>query len=256
MSEVLGREQLTELDNFFDCGGYSLKALQLIVKLSAVLECHIAISALFQNPTAGQLAQHISGLLNKGIQPQTTSLVPINNRGSRTPIFFTPGGNGSEEEFLAYAQLSRYLGADQPFYGLRCRASMTGVTPHASVEAMARDYLKEVRDVQKCGPYNLVGECSGGVIAFEMARQLRQAGEEVSHLILLDARAPDLRHELSQRVSWFHSTVKTIFEKKSAEAVEDSLLQHLYDEPGQDRPRDRRWINYKRAALALSPAII
>jgi thioesterase domain-containing protein len=55
---------------------------------------------------------------------------------------------------------------------------------------MARDAIDEMRRFQPEGPYLLAGECVGGVVAYEMARQLRAAGQELDLLLLLDTDRP------------------------------------------------------------------
>jgi thioesterase domain-containing protein len=93
---------------------------------------------------------------------------------------------------LAYAALTRHLDAEQPVYGLRSRGLAPGEAPHATVEEMAADYVAALRDVQPAGPYRLGGWSMGGVIAYEMARQLERAGEHVETLVLIDAHVPSL----------------------------------------------------------------
>jgi thioesterase domain-containing protein len=92
------------------------------------------------------------------------------------------GGN-----VLEYYDLARALGRDQPFYGLQAKGLDGKDQPHTSIRAMATQYISEMRDVQPEGPYLLGGRSSGGCIAFEMACQLKAAGEEVALLALLDA---------------------------------------------------------------------
>jgi thioesterase domain-containing protein len=89
---------------------------------------------------------------------------------------------------LIYRELSRSLGADQPFYGLQ-DVDQEGLTA-PSVEEMAGRYVEVVRDVRPAGPYHLLGQSFGGLVAFEMARQLAAAGEEVALLALLDTQSP------------------------------------------------------------------
>jgi len=105
----------------------------------------------------------------------------------RRPLFLVHpvGGN-----VLCYAELARSLGPEQPVYGLQSLGLGEGQQPQQRVEEMAATYLAALRDVQPYGPYRLGGWSIGGVIAYEMAGQLRQAGEEVELLALLDTLAP------------------------------------------------------------------
>jgi thioesterase domain-containing protein len=124
-------------------------------------------------------------------------LIPI-QRGdrSRRPLFILPGGWGGELEFLVYATLARLIDPQLPLYGLRARRHANGGVGDATVEEIAAAALAEMRRFQPHGPYLLAGECVGGIVAYEMARQLRAAGETLDLLLLLDTARPSaaLRH--------------------------------------------------------------
>jgi thioesterase domain-containing protein len=96
---------------------------------------------------------------------------------------------------LCYLELARRLGREQPFYGLQSIESGSGGTAAAAaaapLEAMAAEYLAAVRQVQPTGPYRLGGWSLGGVVAFEMARQLLAAGERVDLVALIDPPPPN-----------------------------------------------------------------
>jgi thioesterase domain-containing protein len=85
---------------------------------------------------------------------------------------------------LFYRPLANRLGPDQPFFALQS-SGQDGSPRHRSIEAMAAHYLAEIRSVQAHGPYRLAGYCYGTLVAFEMARQLLKAGEQVATLIFL-----------------------------------------------------------------------
>jgi len=92
------------------------------------------------------------------------------------------GGN-----VLEYYDLARHLGANQPFYGLQSRGLNGNEAPHERIDAMAAHYIKELRELQPSGPYFIGGRSLGGIIAYEMACQLRAQGHEVGLLALLDS---------------------------------------------------------------------
>ncbi len=118
-------------------------------------------------------------------------LVPIQPLGAQVPLFCIHALGG---EVLAYYPLARQLGTDRPFYGLRARPidGQTGqaAAPRITIEDMASEYLDAVRSLQPAGPYLLAGYSFGGIVAFEMARQLTSAGEEVALLAILDEGVP------------------------------------------------------------------
>ncbi|MEO8338251.1 MAG: amino acid adenylation domain-containing protein [Nitrospirota bacterium] len=170
-------------DNFFDLGGHSLKAAQLFFLLEQVYGRHLPLATLFQAPTIAELASVLS---REQWAPPWQSLVAIQPSGATTPIFMVPGVGGN---VLVFAQLARLLGSDQPFYGLQARGLDGKETPFTSVPEMASHYIAEIRTVRPQGPYVVLGLCTGGLIAYEMAQQLRERGEAVT-LIMMDTWHP------------------------------------------------------------------
>jgi thioesterase domain-containing protein len=115
-----------------------------------------------------------------------SSLVVIQPGGSKPPFFCVPGSEG--DAFTNIGHLARRLGPDQPFYGF-----WNGIHDPTQIEARAAGYVDEIRAVQPRGPYLLGGVCSGGVVAFEVARQLQAQGQRVALLALVEpAHAPSL----------------------------------------------------------------
>jgi len=176
-SEVLG-VPVDVHDNFFESGGHSLLAVRLFAEIEKRLGRRLPLATLFQAPTVAQLAAEF-----KEDSPRWTSLVPIQTAGAKPPFFCVHGLGGNVIEFY---DLARHLGPDQPFYALQSQG-LDGKQPlHTSVREMAAHYVKEIRELQPAGPYFIGGRSLGGTIAFEMACQLRAAGEEVGLLALLD----------------------------------------------------------------------
>jgi thioesterase domain-containing protein len=126
-----------------------------------------------------------------------THLVPMHagEGGSRSPFFLVAGMFGN---VLNLRHLAHLLGADRPFYGLQARGLYGEHAPHETIPEAAGDYLSEIRQVQPQGPYLLGGFSGGGIIAYEMAQQLKAAGDEVSLLVMLDTPLPQ-RRALSKR---------------------------------------------------------
>jgi thioesterase domain-containing protein len=109
--------------------------------------------------------------------------VPIQPRGSRRPLFCVQPAGGL---INCYLPLSRHLGEDQPVYGLRSYGSEGGETLLIRLEDMASKYISEMREVQPVGPYQLLGYSLGASLAYEIAQQLRVAGEQVRLLAMID----------------------------------------------------------------------
>lgn len=185
--QVLDSPMLGIHDNFFELGGQSLLAVQLIAHVQKVLGRELPVALLFQAPTIAELA---TALRQQQAAPAWSPLVAIQPRGAKPPLFCVPGMGGHVFGFYA---LARSLGSDQPVYGLQMRGLDGQVAPHTTIEEMAADYIAAIREMQPHGPYHLLGHSLGGLIAFEMAQQLCQAGETVAPLLILDMFAPPLQ---------------------------------------------------------------
>lgn len=185
--EVLGIQSIGARDNFFELGGNSLLAVKLFTQIQKRFAQKLPLATLFQSPTIEQLASILS---QSNISVSWSSLVTIQpgNRGKR-PLFFIHALGGN---VIGYQTLVRYLGKEQPIYGLQAQGLDGKQPPHTSIEDMASHYIQEIRTVQPHGPYLLGGFSSGGTIAFEMARQLVAKGEYVALLAMFDTYNPCL----------------------------------------------------------------
>lgn len=187
--EVLGRHPLGIRDSFFESGGHSLLAVRLTARIRERLGVpHLPLACLFQAPTIEGLAEVIREMSSpQSLETSESPLVPIQLQGSRSPLFCIHPVGGT---VFCYVELAYYLDADRPVYGLQALGVEPGQDLSTGLEEMASDYVKAIRSVQPRGPYCLAGWSFGGVVAFEMARQLEAHGEEVGLLALMDAMAP------------------------------------------------------------------
>ncbi|HEU0079304.1 MAG TPA: amino acid adenylation domain-containing protein, partial [Longimicrobiaceae bacterium] len=189
---VLGAERVGVHDDFFELGGHSLLAVRLLSRIRQETGANVPLHALFEGGTVEKLARIVAGREGERVR---SPLVAIRETGSSRPLFCVHAVDG---HVLSYALLAAALDADRPLYGLQA-AGVDGGDPLESVEEMAAAYVAALRTVQPAGPYALCGWSMGGVVAFEAARRLRAAGEEVGALILLDppraVRAPDAGDE-------------------------------------------------------------
>src|SRR5690606_14384363 len=96
----------------------------------------------------------------------------------------------------------------QPVWGLRARGSFAGSVEHTTVEEMARAYIQEIKELQPEGPYYLAGGCIGGLVAYEMARQLVEGGARIALLLLLDARTLSVSDYFDFQTRWFCSVLR------------------------------------------------
>jgi len=176
---VLGLSVVGVHDNFFELGGHSLIAVRLFAAMETEFGKRLPLATLFRAPTVAQLA----AMLDTESGSVWSSLVPIQPSGSLPPFFCVHAVGGN---VLEYYDLAKYLGTDQPFYGLQSRG-LTGEAPHTRIEDMAADYINELRQIQPVGPYFLGGRSLGGVIAYEMACQLHAQGHQIGLLAALDS---------------------------------------------------------------------
>jgi aspartate racemase len=181
--KLLLRDCLDVEADFFQMGGDSLLLVRVASALEGAFGREIPLSALIQASTIRGMAK-LTGTADPA--EWKGAVAPIQPHGSKPPLF---GVRDVRGEVLLFGALSKHLGADQPVYGLLpCRIEPgNGVFP--TIEEIAARYVREIRAVQGAGPYRLAGACFGGVIAFEMARQLEAAGERVELLALIEAFA-------------------------------------------------------------------
>jgi thioesterase domain-containing protein len=178
-------------DDFFEAGGHSLLGVQLFAKVKETYGVDLALSTLFEARTIRLLADVIrQGQKSVVAEPESWfKMVPIQPEGSRAPLFWIPGGNGTS--VLAFREVSQLLGADQPVYGFEAKMPEPD-QEFQSIPYRATQFLEKVRALQPEGPYALVGFCGGGYTAFEMARQLSSQGQEVGFLGIIECA--DDRH--------------------------------------------------------------
>src|SRR5215470_5272126 len=179
-AQLLGTQNVGIKDNFFDLGGHSLLAVRAINQMEKTFGKRLPLAALFQAPTVEQLAPL---LREENPLLRWSSLAPIQTKGSKFPFFWV---HGEASDSL----LPQYLGTDQPVYALRHQSENGSQALYTTVESIAAHYLDEIRTVQTSGPYHLGGYCFGGMVAFEIAQQLKKQGEEVALLALLEPSSP------------------------------------------------------------------
>jgi thioesterase domain-containing protein/acyl carrier protein len=185
-SEVLEQGDIGLDDDFFELGGDSLLAVWLMEEIAERTGRDLPLSLLLEGATIRQLASAVDA---QGAQPGLWR--GINVHGPRRPLFWIHG-------WAELLSMKNYFDADQPVFQIQDPlARRWRVKP--PLELSARRYVEELRRIQREGPYQLIGYSFGGVIAYEMARQLLASGDRVSFLGLLDTPAPGYAFPLSAR---------------------------------------------------------
>ncbi|MCI0720529.1 MAG: amino acid adenylation domain-containing protein [Acidobacteria bacterium] len=215
---LLKTERVGIRDNFFEIGGHSLLAVRLLTQVNQSMRRNLPLVSVFQAPTVEKMAKL---LREKGWTPPGQSLVVVQPSGSRPPFFCVHGYPG-------YPGLATHLGQDQPFYGLI--QGLDGKKFHTRVEDLASHYLKDVKTISPRGPYFLGGHSFGGLVAFEMARQLKDRGEQVGLLVLMDSTPSSpvattrFNRERSIRCNGLLSQIRRNFRQFSALSAADKRV--------------------------------
>mgnify|MGYP003449661752 CR=1 FL=1 len=128
------------------------------------------------------------GRMTQGSAGVTTSrLVTLQPHGDRPPLFVFPGVHGDPETFK---DLASRLGTQRPVLGFRHIGAQRECEPVRQVSRLAQLYAAELRGAQPRGPYYLFGYSFGGVVAFEVARELIAQGQRVGLVVMADCPAP------------------------------------------------------------------
>ena len=188
--------------------------------------------------------------------PLARDIVTIRGGGTLTPIFFIHDGLG---ETLLYRGLALRLDPARPVYGIEPLRTSTGSFAHTRIHEMAANYIDRLRKVQPSGPYLLAGLCAGGVIAFEMARQLQNQGDRVAFVGIIDAadvaaakRPFYITRSRLKRVRALMNQGSTLglllaLVRKASNTIKWEIASRI------SRARDRRTVQQIRIANAVGP---
>ena len=201
-TQILGHGGISAGSNFFMLGGHSLLAVRLFDRIRKEFGVDLPISTLFQNQTLRDLAALLPDAQAAARVPMpadaqsadpeadwdTSTVIhpgPDGEPGG-APLFIVGGVGGNVNNLF---ELGRAIGTRRPVVGFQTRG-VQGHTPRASIEEMAAENIRYLRQHQPKGPYLLAGYSGGAFTALEMARQLETADETVDRLFILDTFAP------------------------------------------------------------------
>jgi FkbH-like protein len=179
---LLGIDELGVEDDYFALGGTSVLAAKLFAKIAREFGVKLRLTTILDAPTVRSLSRY----LEPEQRDRSDALIELKPGKSRN-LFLVHDGDG---ETLLYLNLARRMPEDLAVLGLEPRRLPKVPLAHTGIKDMAAFYIEEMRQRQPSGPYLLGGMCAGGVIAYEIASQLVDAGERVELLALLDTATP------------------------------------------------------------------
>jgi amino acid adenylation domain-containing protein len=176
--ECLELDKIDINSDYFEIGGHSLVGVKVMAKLEKETGNRLPLVALLKHSTIKKLAAFMDSEFFIW-----DSLVPLKPEGTKPALYIVHGAN---HHVLIFNELAQQLDKEQPVYGLQSRG-LNGVTePHDSIDEMAADYISEIVASNPKGPYALAGFSYGGIVAYEMARQLKAQGKDVTILAQFD----------------------------------------------------------------------
>lgn len=224
--EILQQKSLGINDDFFELGGQSLLAMQMITRIKKEFLVRITIRAIFDYPTIYSLSKEIEQLMKRDFDCSSSCahfeniVIPIKRSGHCNPLFLVHPVGGS---VFWYTLLGQYLDRDVPLYGVQDPGIEANALIFDSIEQMAHTYIDAIRTVQPSGPYVLGGASFGSTVAVEMARQLSEKGEEIKAVISLDGWA--VYPALQSNESYFRDKMRI----QNAEMINKYMKHHVPD---------------------------
>ncbi|WP_406690482.1 SDR family NAD(P)-dependent oxidoreductase [Saccharopolyspora sp. ID03-671] len=175
--EVLDVEVLDVHDDFFALGGDDALAERVRARVVDRFPDAPERARLFARPTIAEMADLVRRWFDAAAEP----VLALRETGERAPLFlFHPAGGSTG----VYRPLVELLSDDQPCHGFE------RLDDARSVEDSAARYIATLREIQGSGPYRLAGWSFGGCLAYEVARQLTELGEQVDLVAMIDSILP------------------------------------------------------------------
>ncbi len=196
----LDTRRIGSLDNFFDRGGNSINALQCLNLIKERLGATVPIASFFLQPTLEGISKRVRDGASDSLIAAPAIITLRSTQASReragAPMFLVHPLGGHA---IVYAELARAMKGEHVIYGVQSpAASFNSNAAHwhvRSIEDLARQYVSQLKSVEPQGPYHLGGWSFGGLVAYEMARQLQEVEGSVASLALIDSFIPNCRVE-------------------------------------------------------------
>ncbi len=168
-------------DNFFELGGHSLIAVGMMARIEKATGKNLSLSVLLENATIKSLASLMED--DEKVEETWNSLVPVKSTGSKPPIYIV---HGAGLHVMLFNVLGNFMDEEQPVFALQAKGLNGDSEPLDRMEDIAAHYVSEILKHNPCGPYTVAGYSFGGLIAFEMAKQLKAQGKEIALLGMFD----------------------------------------------------------------------
>jgi amino acid adenylation domain-containing protein len=240
-ARVLGLPRVGVEDDFFALGGHSLTAVLLVEALQERLGLRVSPGTLFEHTTVRSLAAALES------EPYSDAARPVLlNQSPEAPALFLLLG------VHLYREVARELEGQFAVYGVYADSELAMIAEPSrapSVAEFARDYLDAIRTQQPHGPYRIGGMSFGGIVAYEVAQQLRAAGEEVELLAMFDAVLPMTRWQKLLRLAGMprRQRARALFRRLASRQQPAEFLKYQ-DDAQLGSIEQRRQLAYARSA--------
>jgi thioesterase domain-containing protein/acyl carrier protein len=218
---ILELPDISTDDDFFRCGGNSLTAIELLIKIHREFNISLPPDTIYRYPTiqkqATLIRQKTDG--NKDYHPL---IFPLREGGNLPPLFCIHPLGGWLDHYL---KILSAVDNSRPVFGIRGRGLEPGEELPKTVEKTAKEQVDAIRTVQNTGPYHFLGFSNGGIIAFELACQLQEQGEKTAFLGIIDVSAP------ATEVRYFKTLAATLFPGRILGKIPAFFERHLKAHP-------------------------
>lgn len=193
--KILKKDTISTEDNFLEIGGKSLLAVRMFSMVNDNLNVQLSPTTLLKYQSIIKLAELINN--EKDLKTENwNNVVPIRSEGDKVALFCLHAGGG---HVFFYNLLAKYLDKNRPVYAIQPSGLFGKLPRHKSIEAMAADYVKEIRLAYPEGPYNLLVYCNTTAVGFEMSNILKTLGHK-ANLIVMDTKgARILKSDVSSK---------------------------------------------------------